>query len=89
MVEDDDLTDDGLYEELKEDVGGELQKFGTVRGLEVPRAGQGLMKIYVLFEDMLQAEAAASNLSGRIFAGRTVEVRYYSAEDFAQRTFEQ
>lgn len=88
MVTTEELMNEELYLEIREDVEEEVQKYGTVLGLKIPRptAGNrqnpGIGKIFVKFETPKQAMSAMQALSGRRFSERTVVVSYFGEDCF-------
>lgn len=83
MVTAQDLIDDEEYEDILQDVQGECNSYGRVIQVVIPRVKNGFSPyseglIFVEFTDIPGAAAAASNLSGRKFAEKTVIVSYVS-----------
>ena len=92
MLTMEDLTNDEDYEDIKEDVREECQKFGNVIGFEIPRPNgeepvPGLLKIFVEFADTNGAGQALGGLGGRKFDSRTVIASVFDEEKFAARDF--
>ncbi|PNW76444.1 hypothetical protein CHLRE_11g467591v5 [Chlamydomonas reinhardtii] len=75
-------------EELEEEVGQELTKYGKVLDVlifEVTTAGyqeEEAVRIFVQFERAESATKAAVDLQGRFFAGRMVRVSFFPEERF-------
>ncbi|KAG2432124.1 hypothetical protein HXX76_009050 [Chlamydomonas incerta] len=75
-------------EELEEEVGQELTKYGKVLDVlifEVTTAGyqeEEAVRIFVQFERVESATKAAVDLQGRFFAGRMVRVSFFPEERF-------
>ncbi|GFR45032.1 hypothetical protein Agub_g6399 [Astrephomene gubernaculifera] len=75
-------------EELEEEVGQELTKYGKVVDVlifEVTTPGyveEEAVRIFVQFERQESATKAAVDLQGRFFAGRLVRVAFFSEERF-------
>mmetsp|Transcript_10657 Transcript_10657/g.17372 ORF Transcript_10657/g.17372 Transcript_10657/m.17372 type:complete len:541 (+) Transcript_10657:1067-2689(+) len=102
MVTAEDLEDDGMYDELVEDVSDECNSHGAVKSIVIPRpdattaAAQQLLqedtaqlgKIFVHFEDVNGATAALTAVKGRRFNGRIVEAYYYPEELFLQQQYQ-
>ncbi|KAJ5908052.1 hypothetical protein N7495_000734 [Penicillium taxi] len=88
MVTVDELIDNNDYEEIKEDVGEECEKYGTVLGVKIPRPigsnrqVPGIGKIFVKFDKDESATAALKALAGRKFSDRTVVVSYFNEENY-------
>ena len=92
MTTDEDLTDDELYQDLIEDVKDECSNFGNVVSVVVPRGtaggwssndGQGY--IFVEYSSSAEALKAKSSLEGRKYAGKVVEVVFYSENSFQNK----
>ncbi|KAL1889555.1 hypothetical protein Sste5346_008803 [Sporothrix stenoceras] len=88
MVTADELVDNEDYEEIRDDVREECEKFGKVTGLKVPRPSggsrqsAGVGKIFVKFETPDMATKALKALAGRKFSDRTVIATYFPEENF-------
>ncbi|CAN0132333.1 unnamed protein product [Heterosigma akashiwo] len=85
MVTAEELADDQEFEDIKEDVADECNKFGTVKSIEIPRpvpgggsgvAVPGLGRIFVEFADTVGANKALKSLAGQTF-GQKVEATYF------------
>jgi len=93
MVTPDELLDNEEYEEIKEDIRDECQKFGNLVDMNVPRPSggsrqaAGVGKIFVRFETQEAASAALRSLAGRKFADRTVVCTYFSEENYEVGAF--
>lgn len=86
LVSMEDLADEEEYEDICEDVREEVERFGPVVNLVVPRAGEGgAGKVFVEYGQESHSEAAANSLGGRTFAGRQVVIQYYDEVQFAAR----
>jgi splicing factor U2AF 65 kDa subunit len=101
MTTPDDLADDELYLELKEDVTDECGKYGNVLSVEIPRgtyapgagasAGdiendESVGMVFVYFSDSDGATKAKAAVSGRSFNGNIVKVTFYPEDLFLQKT---
>ncbi|AEO65473.1 uncharacterized protein THITE_2112508 [Thermothielavioides terrestris NRRL 8126] len=88
MVTADELMDNDDYEEIRDDVQDECEKFGTVLSLKIPRPtgggrqSAGVGKIFIKFETPEVATKALRGLAGRKFADRTVVATYFPEENF-------
>lgn len=88
MVTADELMDNDDYEEIRDDVQEECEKFGTIVSLKIPRPtggsrqSAGVGKIYIKYENSDQATKALKSLAGRKFADRTVVATYFPEENF-------
>ncbi|KAK0613020.1 hypothetical protein B0T17DRAFT_542551 [Bombardia bombarda] len=88
MVTPDELTDNDDYEEIRDDVQEECEKFGKIVSLKIPRPvgvdrqSAGVGKIFIKFETVESATKALRALAGRKFADRTVVTTYFPEENF-------
>ncbi|KAL1841386.1 hypothetical protein VTJ49DRAFT_7116 [Mycothermus thermophilus] len=88
MVTPEELMDNDDYEDIREEVESECQKFGKILELKIPRPtggsrqSAGVGKIYIKYETPDQATAALRALAGRKFSDRTVVTTYFSEENF-------
>ncbi|KAL2126822.1 hypothetical protein VTI74DRAFT_181 [Chaetomium olivicolor] len=88
MVTADELMDNDDYEEIRDDVQEECEKYGKILSLKIPRPvggsrqSAGVGKIFVKFETPEMAAKALKALAGRKFADRTVVTTYFSEENF-------
>ncbi|KAK0716969.1 hypothetical protein B0T26DRAFT_707890 [Lasiosphaeria miniovina] len=88
MVTPDELMDNDDYEEIREDIEEECQKFGKILSLKIPRPiggsrqSAGVGKIFIKFETSEEATKALRSLAGRKFADRTVVTTYFPEENF-------
>jgi splicing factor U2AF 65 kDa subunit len=76
MVSVEELRDDDEYNDILLDVKEELQKFGTVVRIEIPREGKHVGYIFVEFQSVQESMQASKALAGRSFASRIVVVEY-------------
>ncbi|KAK0751677.1 hypothetical protein B0T18DRAFT_74699 [Schizothecium vesticola] len=83
MVTPDELMDNDDYEEIRDDVQEECQKYGKIISVKIPRPvggsrqSAGVGKIYVKFEAPESATKALQALAGRKFSDRTVVTTYF------------
>ena len=78
-------TDENWDQDIKEDTEQECSKYGQVLHCYVEAVKPGGL-VYLAFADTEGATAAAKNLNGRFFAGRTVTAEYLPAEKYAATT---
>jgi len=83
MVTEEELLNDKIYEEIKEDVKSECEKFGKIVSIKIPRPSDNkelsnVGKIYIEYESLEQCMTAYKSLAGRKFSDRTVVTAYYS-----------
>jgi splicing factor U2AF subunit len=64
------------WAELLEDISGGLQEHGTIARLHVPRGGPYVGNVYVMFAELPSAIAAARDVMGKTFDGRSIPVEY-------------
>ncbi|KAH3914690.1 U2 snRNP auxiliary factor large subunit [Parastagonospora nodorum] len=87
MVTSDELINDEEYEEIKEDIEEECQKYGPIVETKIPRpagarSSLGVGKIYIKYQDTESAQRAIKALAGRQFSRRTVVATQFSEEGF-------
>ncbi|KAK9315733.1 hypothetical protein V1522DRAFT_407374 [Lipomyces starkeyi] len=93
MIVPEDLNDEDEYEDIREDVREECEKFGKVIDLKIPRPTAsnktplGVGKIFVRFEDGEACTAALKALAGRKFADRTVVTTFFPEENYEVDAF--
>ena len=86
MVLKEDLADDAEYQGLQEEVREECAKFGQLRGMQIPRNAGGtvqqsaVLKIFLEYASVQDAQAAERELNGRKFGDNVVQV---SVDEFA------
>ncbi|KAI1840381.1 hypothetical protein JX266_013434 [Neoarthrinium moseri] len=76
--------EDGLGQEIGEECG---DKYGRVERLYIDVAG-GTGSVYIKFVDTVSALRAVNALDGRVFAGSSIEPRYYDGEMFEKGIYE-
>jgi len=88
MVTIDELKDDEEYSDIMEDIKGEMEKYGEVAAMEVPRPpAEGEQPecvgvIYVKYTEVANAIKAQMELEGRTFGGNNVECCFYPVDKF-------
>lgn len=73
-------TEEGWWEDIREDVNEECTTFGKVEKVVVMHEHPG-GKVYVSFQDELMAKKAASALEGRWFDQRQLRVEFVNEDD--------
>ena len=84
-----DLNNDEMYDDVREDVELECSTFGPLLRLEIPRVsekGQGF--VFVQFSTMEDAIVAKKACKGRTYGDKMVEVIFYSKLDFENGRYE-
>lgn len=86
MTTTEDLNDNELYDDLKDDVKSECEKYGKVQSIVVPRYPEdiGYSYIYVEFGNSEGALKAKHAIQGRRFNGNTVVATFASEIDYKQ-----
>ena len=94
MLTPEDLMDDIECNEIINDIKTECLLYGTVLNVEIPRpdkdtmlAGEAVGKVFVKFSSCESAKKARSQLSGRLFNGRTAIASFYPEAYFDVREF--
>lgn len=87
MITAQEAQQDEEYSEILEDVREEMNKYGAVDEVIIPRAHPGLGKVIVAFTQQLVAVQAKAQLEGRKFAARSIECEFLSEDKFARRFF--
>ena len=98
ILSEDDLRDDNLYNELYEDIKFELEKFGPIKSMIMPRhadiSGSGasstsknysassLCKVYIEFNDISAAFGAYNMMNDKVFNSKTLEIIFYDKEAY-------
>lgn len=98
ILVEDDLKDDALYNELYEDIKFELEKFGPIKSMIVPRhqdintpgtalptknySPNSLCKVYIEYNDISAAFGAYNLMNGKIFNSKPLEIIFYDRDAF-------
>merc|ERR1719353_849569 len=91
MVTNEELADDEEYADIVEDIKGEMDTFGKVTHIEVPRPpAEGEIPacvgvIYVQYAEVADAIKAQQELEGRTFGGNNVQCNFYPVDKFEAR----
>ena len=83
MVTAADVADDAEFSDLFADVMDELKKYGAITSLLIPRRGRYVGLIFVEFQLITSAVAAAGPLAAKTFAGKKVLVTYETTYSLA------
>lgn len=96
MTTEEDLTDDELYEELREDVMDECSRHGKVVSIVIPRQERfggravdagAVGQIFIQFADTQGAVAARKSVGGRSFNGNIVRALFFPEELFVTKRY--
>lgn len=89
MVSRDELLDDGEYGDLVEDITEEVQKYGKLVGVKIPRpdpAGgadpPGVGLVFLCYEEPKGADRARVALNGRKFGENVAEASFYDRSKY-------
>jgi splicing factor U2AF subunit len=94
MTVEEDLMDDELYSELKEDILEECSKYGELLSIEIPRlaryGGSLIMEaavgyIFLQYASVQGAEAAQKAVAGRSFNGKIVKTCFYPEDLYTKK----
>ncbi|GAB5370853.1 hypothetical protein AAMO2058_001528900 [Amorphochlora amoebiformis] len=91
MVTKPELEDDEEYAEIMEDVEEESKKFGAVVKVVIPRPGMeigGVLKVFVEYETVEQAQEALRKLRGRRFGQSVVDGGFWPMEQWKEYELE-
>ncbi|XP_030523827.1 splicing factor U2af large subunit B-like isoform X2 [Rhodamnia argentea] len=90
VVSEDELKDDGEYEDILDDMRQEGGKFGNLVNVAIPRPrpdgepSPGVGKVFLEYADVEGAAKARTGLNGRKFGGNIVQAVFYPENKFAQ-----
>lgn len=96
ILTEDDLKDQALYDELYEDIKFELEKFGPIKTMIMPRhqdvtgaalpsknySHNSLCKVYIEYNDISAAFGAYNLMNGKIFNNKPLEIIFYDKDAF-------
>jgi hypothetical protein len=89
-----DIEDDEIYNEIKEDIKTECEKYGTVLDVFMPRKDvednetPGMGNAYIMFENIEQSKLAKKFLSLKRFNNKLIYIQYIPEENFINKNFE-
>lgn len=90
----DDLEVDEEYNEIIEDIREELEKYGTILSLKIPRPVDekkdlpGLRNVYILYKTVEEVTKARIDIGKRLYRGRIVEACYHDELLYKQDKFD-
>lgn len=98
ILTENDLKDQSLYEELYADIKFELEKFGPIKSMVMPRqqdinmpgssqpnknySPNSLCKVYIEFNDISAAFGAYNLMNGKIFNSKPLEIIFYDRDAY-------
>jgi len=89
MVTDQDLATNQDYNDLREEVREECEKYGTLLSIKIPRVQDGfpenstaIRKIYLEYATVQDANSAENELAGRSFGNNVVQVTYFDEQQY-------
>ena len=98
IISEDDLKEQALYDELYEDIKFELEKFGPIKTMIMPRpqdinapgsalpnknySRNSLCKVYIEYNDISAAFGAYNLMNGKIFNSKSLEIIFYDRDAF-------
>lgn len=97
ILSEDDLKDDALFNELYEDIKFELEKFGPVNSMIIPRhsdistpgaptsknySKNSLGQVYIEYKDISGAFGAYNLMNGKIFNNKALDIIFYDKDAF-------
>ena len=89
-----DIEDDEIYNEIKEDIKTECEKYGTVLDVFMPRKDvednetPGMGNAYVMYESVEQSKLARRFLSLKRFNNQLIYIQYIPEENFINKKFD-
>ena len=89
-----DIEDEDKYNEIKDDIKNECEKYGKIIDVFMPRkdvednATPGMGNAYVMYEDIEQSKLARRFLSLKRFNNKSIYIQYIPEENFINKKFE-
>ena len=89
-----DIEDEDKYNEIKDDIKNECEKYGKVLDIFMPRkdvednATPGMGNAYVMYENIEQSKLARKFLSLKRFNNKSIYIQYIPEENFFNKKFE-
>ncbi|KAK8795466.1 hypothetical protein WA158_000123 [Blastocystis sp. Blastoise] len=77
-----DIEDDDEYEDTKTDIQEQLQNWGTLQSLTIPRDGPYKGFVFAVYEDEKQCEKACTELKKLLFDGKYVKASPISKQEY-------
>ena len=92
ILEEDDIKDKVLFDELFQDIKYELEKFGPIKTMIMPRSQDVastpsyspncLCKVYIEYSDISGAFGAYNLMNGKVFNSKPLEIIFYDKDAF-------
>ena len=98
ILSEDDLKDQSLYDELYQDIKFELEKFGPIKSMIIPKhqdikglssgvpnknySPNSLCKVYIEYNDISAAFGAYNLMNGKIFNSKPLEIIFYDRDAY-------
>lgn len=83
-----DLQSDFHFEELFDDIKQEMEKFGEIVTILIPRSGntsfpkESLGRVYIEYQDIGSSFAAYNLMNNKIFNNKPLEIIFFEQESF-------
>lgn len=99
MIDVTDLFDRDFIFKVKDDLVSKCQKYGSIDSLEIPcptpvegdetqsKYSYGVGKLFVKFENVIEAKVARFRISGMQYNGRTVVASFYPEQYYDIKEF--
>jgi hypothetical protein len=103
ILSEDDLKDQALYDELYEDIKFELEKFGPIETMIIPRqqdisvpgsassahnySPNSLCRVYIEYKDISAAFGAYNLMNGKVFNSKPLEIIFYDRDAFRNKIY--
>ena len=75
------------FEQLREEIASECQKYGTVDSSHAVDALEGEAAVYIRFTERRAAAKALVDLEGRFFAGQKIAAAFFDESKFESKDF--
>lgn len=87
MIRSTELSSTSTFKEVLQNIRSVVSQYGEIEALLVPRKGElasdsGVGKVYVLYEDIDDAEAAMKKIEKKLFDGRSLTVEFFEESSF-------
>ena len=90
MVSTEELANDDLFEDMIEETTEECARHGQVKSVVAPRSDAITSgRLFVEMYDIEEAKRVLVALKGRSFDGRVVDIKFYPAQSWASKAYEE